>query len=418
MTDGEDEFNSISELLSRAHEVDYQSYTGQFVRSSYELVRRYAGGGLSIGRSLAAIFDLTVTALYMENLLRSKWYFCANEKTQRAVYPFVNTCPSCALSGEFAYIEAGKPPSAKIGKATSVILAAILDLQAKYLKGENYRVCTIDDNGLVDACLIGEKSIGLFEIKSAPLVAFPLMVPLHRESEFSDCGPIVNAALSEHVSMKAPDDYDAFMLIDENLSIPVGSPGEFGLGEHYRRILEWLSIEENFRKFVESWTQTFNGYAVPSLRGNTFWLTNGCGVPTPRPESWPQRRPSGGGYASISDGKSSVGMDRTDDVKKGIYQVIKISTHYKEFFPSEGWEVSAALVSNIHAVKHHENYLKELEDVVWTIDGKGQSHVVDRDQTHVLIERPKLHNLFDGIIAFTKSYFRDDFLREIYDFNV
>lgn len=417
MTDTEGEFNSISQLLEKANEINYDGGIGAFVREIYKLSRTHVESGISLGKSLAAIFDLAVTATYMEKLSLENWYFCSGGNHEKLVFPFVNVCPTCVLEGNFYYVKSGKPPSAKIGKATSVILAALLDMQAKYLKGSEYRVCTIDDNGLVDACLIGPKRIGLFEIKSAPLIAFPLMAK-PAEGAAGVGGQNNISASIPHAKTSVPGGVDGYLIIDEDINIPVGDPHDFQTGSHFKQITEWMTVEENFRNFVESWTKTFNGYAVPALRRNTFWLTNGCGAPTPRPDGWPTRGRGSSGYESISDGKSSVGMDRTDDVKKGIYQVLKISTHYKAFFPSMDWEVSAALVSNIHAVKHHKDYLAELEDLVWAVDGSDRSDVVERDEDHVLIDSSKLHNLFDGIIAFTKSYFRDDFLREIYSFDV
>ena len=40
--------------------------------------------------------------------------------------------------------------------------------------------------------------------------------------------------------------------------------------------------------------------------------------PRPRPSHWRKRR-NGQGVETVSDGKTSVGMDRTDDIKKSIY---------------------------------------------------------------------------------------------------
>lgn len=54
----------------------------------------------------------------------------------------------------------------------------------------------------------------------------------------------------------------------------------------------------------------------------TYWFTNSCGQPIPRPDTWPHR--AGTGYESVSDSKTSVGIDRTDDIKKGTYQILKL----------------------------------------------------------------------------------------------
>lgn len=415
MTEAEEEFSTVAELLGKAVKVDYQVPPAGFVRDVYGLARVHGVKGISLGKALAALFDLAVTAVYLERVPTSNWYYCNQNGDPELVYAFVNACPACTLEGEFHHLKAGKPGSANIGKATSTILAAFLDMQARTVKGTDYEVRTVDDNGLVDACLIGPKTIGLFEIKSAPLMAFPMSMPSSALTSLDDTSGELVASRS-HVRANVPEGGDASLLIDETLRIPVGDPHLFRETQHYSRIVEWLSVEENFSAFVESWTKTFNGYSNPANRGATHWLTNGCGSPRPRPLDWPERRSQG--YETISDGKSSVGLDRTDDVKKGIYQVLKISTHYKEFFPSGDWDVYAALVTNIHAVKHHDDYLKELEDVVWTVDGGDRSYVVSRDDETTVIETDHLYNLFDGVIAFTKSYFRADMLRDIYDFEL
>lgn len=408
MTEVDSEFNSISELVTRSSPVDYAKHPEAFVRDALSVARR---SNAPRGETLAALFDLAVTAFYLERVPTSGWTYCGQGPSSQLVYPFVNACPTCTLEGRFVFLKSGKPSSANIGKATSTILAAFLDIRAQEVKGSDYSVRTLSDNGLVDAFLIGPRVIGLFEIKSAPLIAFPLAMdspPLTALNE--DSGELESAAA--HSPATVPPAQTASLLIDASLRIPVGDPHLFASKAHYQSILEWLRRGDNIEAFVASWSKTFSGYADPSARSVTHWLTNGCGAPQPRPHDWPRR--SSNGYESISDGKSSVGLDRTDDVKKGIYQVLKISTHYKEFFPSEDHEVFAALVSNIHAVKHHDDYLGELEDLIWTLDGQSRSAVISRDENVTMIETGRLHNLFDALISFTRPHFRSPQLQEIY----
>lgn len=414
MSESDREFSSITELLNKSAKVDYENFPEAFVRDAYGLARIHLAKDAPIGMSLAALFDLAVTALYLERVPTAGWYYCDREEAPELVYPFVNACPKCTLAGAFEHVKAGKPESANIGKATSTILAAFLDLQAHEVKGNEYQVRTLSDNGLVDACLVGPRVISLFEIKSAPLVAFPLAMSAAPLTELDeDSGELVHK--DSHTQATVPVGRSSYLLVNESLRIPVGDPHTFSSKSHYFAILQWLTSPSNFEAFVNSWKETFAGYADANKRSNTYWLTNGCGTPKPRPAEWPKRRSQG--YESISDGKSSVGMDRTDDVKKGVYQVLKISTHYKEFDPSKGWEVHAALVSNIHAVKHYEGYLEELEDLVWTLDGPGRSYVLSRDTSQTVIETSRLYNLFDGLISFTRSHVRAPLLKDIYDFD-
>jgi hypothetical protein len=273
----------------------------------------------------------------------------------------------------------------------------------------------VGGNGLVDAVLKEDKHFTLFEIKSAPLIAFPLEAPgasLTDLDEFTG----EQIELGDHSNLTLETQADCCLIIDESLRIPVGDSSGFTLGEHYKLILNWLDTDKNFEEYGLSWESTFSGYAESSKRTNSYWLTNGCGAPTPRPPDWPVRR-GGTGVESISDGKSSVGLDRTDDVKKGIYQVLKISTTFKEPPPSNSYLVSAVLASNIHAVKHHEDYLSQLEDLVWTVDGEDFSYITERNEVTTVLKSEGLHNLFDGLLNFTSPYFRDEYLGDLFDFS-
>lgn len=386
-----------------------------FVQHVYEMAVVAFDGTGNLGTALAALFDLAVTALYLERVPNSDWLYCSNGPPTLS-YPFVNACPRCALRSDFHFVKARKPESASIGKATSTILSAFLDCQAAG-KAEpigEYSVRTLSDNGMVDALLIGPGNVCLLEIKASPLIAFPLEAacePITElDSEDGDLVPVTN-----HSKVVTQNGVDASLIIDGELRIPVGSSEGFPHKAHYEALLTWLNNGENLATFVASWRNTFAGYAEEDARTSTYWLTNGCGAPKPRPTTWPRR--SGTGYETISDPKSSVGLDRTDDLKKGIYQALKISTHFKEFFPSDKYRVYVALVTNIHAVKHRSDYLSELEDLVWTVDGSDRSYVLRRGPEETVIATPHLYNLFDAVISFTAPFFRDDFLREIYAFN-
>ena len=53
-------------------------------------------------------------------------------------------------------------------------------------------------------------------------------------------------------------------------------------------------------------------------------MTNASGNPPVEAKEkfdWPNKQ-------TISDGKTSAGIDRTDDIKKGIYQTMKIGSKY------------------------------------------------------------------------------------------
>lgn len=68
-------------------------------------------------------------------------------------------------------------------------------------------------------------------------------------------------------------------------------------------------------------------------------------------------------------------------------------------------------MSNIHAVRHFEEYLTPLKDIIWTRDETGT--VKEASQLH---PQTKLFNLFDGIISLTKVTARDSWIETVFDF--
>ena len=123
---------------------------------------------------------------------------------------------------------------------------------------------------------------------------------------------------------------------------------------------------------------------------------------------WPKSKGGdGSGFESISDSKTSVGMDRTDDIKKGIYQVLKLGSKGKPV--SSRWNFKVGIISNIHAARHFEEYLVSLKNLVWTYDTTGKAMKAgDLNREH------PLYNLFDGIIALTECHFRDEWLKQVF----
>src|SRR5690606_25346272 len=130
--------------------------------------------------------------------------------------------------------------------------------------------------------------------------------------------------------------------------------------------------DEFFRIYSAYWNASLKSYH-PKLNKDIFWLTNACGTPSPIPTGWQKRR-VGSGYESVSDSKTSVGMDRTDDIKKGIYQVLKLGSEGKP--TSKNWDYKVGIVSNIHPARHFDDYLQSLKDIVWTNDESGRAKQV------------------------------------------
>lgn len=407
--------NSVKNLIDTSRPLDDSNKIVDFSRKLYRLADKFYGEG-SRGVALAALFDMAVTMLYVENLSSNGWLYCRDatieEKEPKLFYPFVNACPRCALRNVFYFAPSRKPSSAVIGQATSLILTAFLDEHAKQVSDGKCSVRLLGGTKVVDALAIEGENVCLFEIKSAPLITFPVETSTELMTIMSDIG---EEETPQHYNVTLPANFasELSLVISEDLRIPIGKE-EHDESWPYTEITRYLSDESSLKKYVEEWEKTYLRYSGAMPKEKTYWLSNGCGQP-PASDGWPARR-NGSGYESISDGKSSVGLDRTDDIKKGIYQVLKIGTHYKEFAEKNSYVVHTALTSNIHAVKHHEAYLEEFEDMMWTIDAPNRSYVVSRDETETKIKSEGIYNLYDGLVTFTKGHFRDEWVRERFSF--
>lgn len=102
-------------------------------------------------------------------------------------------------------------------------------------------------------------------------------------------------------------------------------------------------------------------------------------------------------------------MDRTDDIKKGIYQVLKVGADGKPF--SKNYDLSVGILSNVDAARHFDEYLQNIQNVVWTLDLSGTAKKIGD-----LPLEQDVFNLFDGIITFTKNISRNDWLKSIFKF--
>ena len=160
------------------------------------------------------------------------------------------------------------------------------------------------------------------------------------------------------------------------------------------------------KTYFEFWQSAIESYGQRD-QSEIFWLTNACGQPSPRPDDWP-RRAGASGYESISDSKTSVGMDRTDDLKKATYQVLKIGAEGK---PNSSFIYKVGVVSNVHAVRHFDEYMGALKDIIWTRDESGNI-----TKAKDLAPETELFNLFDGLVALTNTLARDEWVQNVFDF--
>lgn len=374
--------------------------------------RNHKNFNLPVGILLASAFDLLVAAQYYSHLPHKGWQYCPSEEP-RLFFSYTNCCPRDVIAQKFVFHPSNKPESGKIGAATSSLLLffyqsifAHLGRQEIVLKGTEP----------IDAIIVNKRDhkILFAEIKASPLLTPPLSIQSEILTEEED-GDVVKR---DHCSVDNTNLYKRLIQI----FIPKRSGIEwrenyFDLGRKndindnfwaYRGLIDLIKQKPIFfQEYFNFWYSALQAYS-PKETKTIFWLTNACGAPSPVPENWPQRR-RGQGLESVSDSKTSVGMDRTDDIKKGIYQVLKLGAVGKPNLKK--WDYKVAIISNIHAARHFNEYLEPLKDIVWTLDASGKAK-----KASDLPQDQALFNLFDGIIALTTSISRDDWIESTFTF--
>lgn len=358
------------------------------------------------GIRLAALFDLFVSCQYYNGLANKGWTYCP-KAPQLLLYAYTNICPRCLGEHNYIFTKANKPESGKIGMATTEILCEML-ISYFGLKGRKIEIHKASEP--IDV-IIYEPATQLMiisEVKTAPLFTIPLSLPCEKITEEID-GQLVTVEhnLCDNPFLHRSQPLLFFPATDSHkekqfqLKINWNNPYPF-----FFAIKELCLSDNDFLSFYFNfWEEAYEAYRDKNKSNPIFWLTNACGLPTPRPDNWPKRR--SGGYETVSDAKTSVGMDRTDDIKKGIYQVLKLGAEFKPKYLN----VKTALISNIHAVRHHDEYLKCIKDIIWTIDESRKIRF-----WHEINPDAPLYNLFDGIISFTESDIRDEEITRLFSF--
>jgi len=401
--------NTRKELKEHNNQLEFD-LINQLIDNPYQLHSQ--NEDLPLGKLLASAFDLVVSADYYSSVGHQGWFYCPSPNPH-LYYHFTNCCPRHALDNLFHFHPSSKPESGSIGKSTSRLLRNFLN---GFLKKRGRPEIILKGAEPVDVVIVNEASHDILfgEIKASPLLTVPLIMDTEKltddhgnEIEEHNGRLTINSVFNQQLYLFVPELLNATWMEQKFTFGKKTNQNDKFWG--YRAMIELLDQDASFLPtYYAFWSEALRKYH-PRLTENVFWLTNGCGAPNPRPSSWPKAKSGeGGGYESISDSKTSVGMDRTDDIKKGIYQVLKLGSEGKPV--SSKWQFRVGIVSNIHAARHFEEYLESLKNLIWTLDPTGiAKRAGDLDKDH------PLYNLFDGIIALTECHFRDDWLKQIFD---
>lgn len=348
-----------------------------------------------LGMALGALFDLCVSLEYARLITDTDWVYCpATQQHAQPMlfYSYVKACPRCAASGKVEPAVSHKPGSDTIGRIAAKVLGALLVALCKQT-GNDWQVRQTTRRVFdIDMLLFTTETLVLCEVKASPLVAFPLAITLKRElrhhGQESEQQPIVKHRKTDVPLEKV-----------ENVSLYVPHIGQlYDLGSPDSPdypICQFINLYAHDAKrvleIIRAWQQLYKGYERKwnKVEDNCLrWLTFGCG-------------------GQVDDSKNSPGIDRTDDIKKGIYQMLKLGHYFSSKCKKNA--IRVALLANVHAVRHHNDYLSGLEDVIWTHENLLFE---TEDPRWRKVRVDDLLRLYDAVIAFTRPHFRDSQLEE------
>lgn len=386
-----------------------------FINRLLDLVDQKAKkAGYDEGYLLSAAFDLLVAAEYISygsgRIFSGDWLVCDADSNGETLLltPFVNACPRCSSHNRFFYLghidgfKSFKLESGSIGKITRESLCSLLAswLRRKHRNLEIYYGKEPFDVIIKDEA---EKTVVMAEVKSAPLVTPPLAVVPGKNRT-------LNTPSANHGKANPLSDDEVFLFIpkwDDAIAawgyrlVSLGTRGVApGDDWAYNRITLAISDSSVFDDYVEFWLRALKAYSEKSAKDPIYWLTGGSGAPSD--PSWTSH------MGTISDSKTSVGLDRTDDIKKGIYQVIK--ARYELADSSGDYTVKTAIISNAHSIRHGTEYIDPVKNVniFFYEPTLGESESISPEPTPA-------YKLYDEIVTFTEKLKGDEWMCRNFD---
>ncbi|MEU7840254.1 hypothetical protein AB0B39_04700 [Micromonospora sp. NPDC049114] len=375
----------------------YRDGTGDHYTGNDPFLAKAAQDSQLFGLSLAAAFDLVTNAEYLHGrVVNSRWIYCHREgSSPRVYYSFLKQCPRCCLDKGLEGRLNGaqhKPTSHHIGEITTVATALLLQLVAA-ANEEPFQIATITKQSHdVDAIGYRDDLIVLFEIKASPMVTFPLVAVLPE--------PLLTDRDGE------PAEYPQHALVDMNLAevdlalyvphrdwlVPLGK--KRGGSWPYDELSSFFLEPGNFLEFLSAWIELYEAYRIPKTQRRDrnlrlAYLVNGWGD-------------------EIDSNKTKPGLGRTDDIKKGTYQLLKFSSYYRD--DAAATKVRGALVANLDPLFLRADYVDKLADVRWA---RSDQFIPSGD--NFLIRRESLRHLYDAILTFNQPVINDQHIAQIFD---
>ena len=369
------------------------------------ILRELSSKGSRLNLVAAALFDLVCNAEYIHGRITNRsWIYCNRERDSQsgqvhAYYSFLKQCPKCCQDRGLDPRISGaqhKPTSHHIGEITTVATALFLTLLGKS-GSKPLEVGVISKQSHdVDAIAWRDDLLVLFEIKASPLVTYPVRACLGAPfTEDGNDGPV---EIGQHKLIDV--DYQtrelSLYLANVDRDIPLGRPNSPQWP--YPEISNFLSTPDGLLTFMEAWGEIFIGYSIPKTQrtGRNVamgYLANGWGD-------------------EIDSNKTKGGLGRTDDIKKGTYQLLKFAAYYRDGSPTLA--VRGALTANLDPMFLYEDYMERLIDGRWAPARKFRVSKAAPEYQEIL-ERD-LFYIYDAVLAFNRPVINDPLLQGCFDF--
>tara|TARA_R110002051_G_scaffold185303_3_gene254779 strand:- start:17741 stop:18844 length:1104 start_codon:yes stop_codon:yes gene_type:complete len=295
---------------------------------------------------------------------------------------FINLCSPCyEKNGTWQYQKATKPQSGALGKLSSEMILKFVEI----LFDEFTEVYSIGGTETADARLVHKdgKTI-LAEVKSAPLLTFPLLVKSHQANDKHSPCTLTSSQFRE---------LESAIYMHNGEIIPLGTVKSDNWP--FKPVADFLTNYANKERIINMlniWNKARLAYENKDRNSSYYYLANASGGPpkiAKERDGWPQKE-------SISDSKTSAGMDRTDDIKKGIYQVMKLGV-----INQDNPNIETAIISNLPAYRHRKDYVDPFIKLLW-----GTESNLEKNDDFEYIKRDNLKYIFDHLITLDSPILR------------
>jgi hypothetical protein len=340
----------------------------------------------------AFAFDVLMSLAYVDtipNIQKNFKIFKDLPQPYNVHFGFINLCAPLLLSKQaWHFQKASKPLSGVIGKLTSEIILRFIEI----IFDDFITVKSIGGVGIVDAVLRHRDGrIILCEIKASPLTTFPFLFELDLNMQ---------ANLDQLTRIQVGSLNSCLYMHNDNL-LSLGKVNDYLWP--FAPAVDYLVKSENSHivdTYVDTWESIRTAYRNRNRDNLLYYVANASGNPpniAREKFGWPAKE-------SISDSKTSAGLDRTDDIKKGIYQAFKLSIESSKAFPEEN--IKTALISNLPAYRHGEDYITPFSSVYWA----EESSFIEENDDRYSCAKQSLKRPFDYIIALDDAFMRGEVL--------